>query len=516
MGNRELNQSVDFEYVKVPFDEIDNADVPLEQSDYQAFIDDNQARFDKKEETRVIRYAVFDVTPTAQDTAALFAEIDTLIDEFISTPNDTLFVERNQGTFTGAYLTKDQLSPSVADTIDKMALGTVYGPYIQNGSYNATKLIDKLMIADSADTRHILINVNQQDPTSEFTVEKRIDSLMNLLATGQASWDSIAQKFSEDPGSKFNGGKYENITYGQFVPEFNQKLFIDGEIGELYKVRSQQFGWHIVEVLSRTRSGQERYQIAQINLPIVPSEDTQQDMYNVAQTFITSNKSIDDFTKSVTENPELSLESSAPLAENAYTVGTLGTGQSSRDIIRWAFSASKGSVSPEIYSFQDPVNFYFNKYVVAAMGNILPPGAPSVDQVQSDIELEVMNLKKGEKINEAIQGKDMSAIAAQYDITVDTARRVNFDQDNIPQLGPEPKIIAQTYTLSEGEISQPIVGSSGVYVIKIISKPDISGDPNIPQLRQQISSSTKSLISGRLIESLRNKARIEDNRSRFY
>ena len=29
MGNAEFNQSIDFEYVRVPFDEIDNADVPL-------------------------------------------------------------------------------------------------------------------------------------------------------------------------------------------------------------------------------------------------------------------------------------------------------------------------------------------------------------------------------------------------------------------------------------------------------------------------------------------------------
>ena len=395
-----------------------------------------------------------------------------------------------------------------------MAIGSVYGPFIQNDSYNASKLVNRRMIADSADTRHILLNVNPQDPNSESAIENRIDSLMNLLETGTASFDSLAIKFSEDPGSRANGGKYENVTYGQFVPEYNSKIFLDGEIGKLYKIRSS-FGWHIIEVLSRSSTQKMRYQVASINLPIIPSVETQDSVYSLAQEFVTANPTLNEYTAAVSNHAHLSLETSGPLKENDFSVGTLGAGESSRGIIKWSYTAKKGEVSPEVYSYQNPASTYYDRYVVAALSEITPPGVPPVAQVQSDIAPEIMNLKKGEKIQTAIQGKDMAAIASQYDVSIDTASRVVFTQLEVANLGNEPKVIAQAFALNVGDISQPIIGNSGVYIIQVTEKPAVTGDPNLPQLRQQISSTTKNLISGKLIEAMKKNATIKDNRSTF-
>lgn len=516
MGNSEINQKVNFAYVKVPFDEVDNAEAPLENSDYQAYLNENKARFQNKEETRVLKYTSFGVFPTSQDTTDLLTEINKMVGEFRAAEDDTLFVERYQGIFSGVYFTKEQISPSMVDTVDNMAFGEVYGPFIQNNSYNAVKLVDRKMIADSADTRHILINVDPQNPASEFVVEKRIDSLMNLLETGAASFDSLALKFSEDPGSKFNGGKYENVTYGQFVPEYNDKIFLDGEIGKLYKVRSQQFGWHIVEVLSRSSSEKMRYRTATVNIPIIPSERTQSQIYDKAQEFLSKNKTLDSFVSAVNEDAELSIETPNPVDQNAYALGNLGSGQDAREMVKWAFSARDNSVSPEVYTFQDPTNTYVNKYIVATLSEIIPAGVPNVDQIKSNIEIEVMNLKKGSIIASKISGKDLSSVSSEYAVEIDTAQQVSFDQDMLPNVGREPKVIAKAYTLNVGESSEPIIGNTGVYIIKIVDKPDLLNDPNIPQLRQKISTSAKNLFSGRLIQSLKNNAKIEDNRSRFY
>ncbi|MBK9491859.1 MAG: hypothetical protein IPO07_25965 [Haliscomenobacter sp.] len=58
---------------------------------------------------------------------------------------------------------------------------------------------------------------------------------------------------------------------------------------------------------------------------------------------------------------------------NEFFLGSLGAGQTSREIVRWAFGAAKSEVAPDIYTFTDPTEFYTNKYVLAGIKGILGP-----------------------------------------------------------------------------------------------------------------------------------------------
>ena len=63
----------------------------------------------------------------------------------------------------------------------------------------------------------------------------------------EANFASLAQKFSQDPGSKSQGGDLGLIQKGAFVPEFEAAAFKlkDGEISKPVK---SQFGWHVIRV----------------------------------------------------------------------------------------------------------------------------------------------------------------------------------------------------------------------------------------------------------------------------
>ncbi len=64
----------------------------------------------------------------------------------------------------------------------------------------------------------------------------------------------LAKELSTDPGSKDNGGIYENIAKGQFVPEFEQAMFVDLKPGETTKTPVKtQFGYHIIRLIARTQ-----------------------------------------------------------------------------------------------------------------------------------------------------------------------------------------------------------------------------------------------------------------------
>ena len=102
MEYKDQNQRVDFAYVKIPFDELDNTDVALNDSDYSTYLSENAAQYQSEEETRKLEYAVFNVEPTSADSANWRQQIVDLIPDFRSAENDSSFVERNLGTISAS------------------------------------------------------------------------------------------------------------------------------------------------------------------------------------------------------------------------------------------------------------------------------------------------------------------------------------------------------------------------------------------------------------------------------
>jgi parvulin-like peptidyl-prolyl isomerase len=92
-------------------------------------------------------------------------------------------------------------------------------------------------VQETRDVRHILVKT-----------KKQADDLYAQLQDG-ADFGKLAKQFSDDPGSKDNGGKYEAVQKGQFVPEFDKYLF-SAETNALSKPVKTSFGWHLIEPLS--------------------------------------------------------------------------------------------------------------------------------------------------------------------------------------------------------------------------------------------------------------------------
>ncbi|MCB9277721.1 MAG: peptidylprolyl isomerase [Lewinellaceae bacterium] len=511
----EQNQPVDFSYVKVGYGDIDNTDVTLEDKDYQSYIAENEAKLRKEEETRILKYVSFDVVPTPADSADLKKRIAELIPglEQAAPSEDSSFVLRNKGVITGMYMKKDDLAGmTIADTVFKMSAGQVYGPYLDNGAYQAVKVRDRVMMADSADSRHILIQAST--PAQFKTAEKRIDSLRNVLASGAASFDSLAIKFSQDQGSAAKGGKYENTAPNTFVPQYNRVLFITGEIGKIYKVKTD-YGWHLIEVLRRSASKSERVDLAFLSEEIIPSRETENAVYQKATAFQSDNQSLDAMTKAAVAEG-LRVETSPALEKVASTIGTLGSGEESREIVKWAFGAGVGDVSPKVYTYKDPAGFFDGKYVVAALSAIQKAGLPSVASAKEELEQAVITWKKGQMISANLKGKDLAAAASEYKVAIDTARNVNFVQGDIPNLGREPAVVGAAFHLQPNQTSGPVIGEGGVVLVQLLSKPEIPAATNLPLMRQLQNTSLRSQVNARLMTAIKKQEKIVDRRAMFY
>lgn len=527
------NQTADFHYVYVPFDEIDNSEVELTDEDYSAYLADNKAKYTQTEETRKVDYIVFDVEATKEDLAKIQENLTLLIPDFEKAENDTIFAENNYGSVDPRYFTKedskpadpfsgkpaDPLSTEMMDTLFNAPIGSAVGPFEKDGKYTIVKLLDRRVMPDSAKSRHILINAGT--PAQFAAAEKTIDSLKTLIETGAHQFDSLAIAFSQDQGSASKGGFYDYVAPNQFVPGYSDLIFFKGQIGDLYTVKSS-YGVHLIEPMGRKfideNDKTQRIKVAIISQPIVPSETTQKTIYNLAQDFMANNRDLAAFTASAaSQNLDVSI--SLSLKANDYLVGALEAGNSSRDIVRWAFKGSTevGDVAPEVYSFQDPVEFYDNKYVVAALRSVQSAGVPKVANIKEEIAPQVYNLKKAALLASKINGTDLNAIASSFDTKVDTASNINFNTSYLVGVQKnEPKVISAAFNLENGQVSKPVTGDNGVYIVKLLNKTTLSNPPNIAQLRRQTSSAAQGQVPRQLIQGMKKNANIEDNRSRFY
>ena len=93
--------------------------------------------------------------------------------------------------------------------------------------------------AATREVRHILVKT-----------KKKADQIHAQLAAG-GNFANLAKTFSEDPGSKGQGGKL-TVSKGQTVPPFDNAAF-SLDKNELSKPIKTQYGWHIIQPLSEVK-----------------------------------------------------------------------------------------------------------------------------------------------------------------------------------------------------------------------------------------------------------------------
>lgn len=508
------SQLVDFTYVRIPFAEINDGDIEVSDADYKSYLNDNKSRFVQDEETRTLNYVLFDVEPSSKDSADLRNELVDMMVSFSETEDDSLYVTARDGIIDGAFLKKDRLSPKIADQAFSANVGTVIAPYEENGLYNIAKVIDRMVIPDSVNSRHILRSATSQVEFAQAL--NTIDSLKRLIEAGTSTFDALAAEFSQDPSNASKGGNLGNSFQGKMVKPFNDLIFYTAEVGNLYPVITQ-FGVHLVEVLDRTYlNNEEGVQMAYINKPIIPSVETQKVRYQAALDFVGSNRTLETMTEAANA-AGMEIVTSPPLKSNDFSVGALGSGQSSRDMIKWSFLEDVGKASPSVYVYQNQTYFSDDKYVAVGLSGIQSAGDLSVASLKDQIDAQVKNLKKADLIKSRITaGQNLAALASTFNSQIDTLRSVNFNSSIQPGLGDEPKVISAAFSQSVNGISAPVIGENGVYVVQVINKPDPGSATNIPQLRTQASRPYLGQVTSQLIQGMKKTASIKDYRSNFY
>jgi peptidyl-prolyl cis-trans isomerase D len=515
MDLKDNNDKVNFQFAQITYDQIPDSEVEVTDKDLDAFVQKNKAKYKQKEEKRILEYIVMDVIPNAEDSAKVFNEVAALKEGFAAAENDTLFLETNLGVLESAYMKKSDLPASQADDIAGLAKGEILGPFQNENMYTIVKMLNKKAIPDSVKSRHILLRVSTQE---EFaTAQAKIDSIKTVIESKQATFEAMAQQFSTD-GSAANGGDLGYAAQGTMVKPFNDMIFFGADPGEL-KVVFTQFGIHLVEVTDRKFINNEMgYNIGIINREIVPSEETQKEVEDLAYSLLNSSKNLSDLKEALKGKEGLRTQSSTPVSINSYIIPSISEENNVREMIRWAFASSRkeGDVSGEVYGMSAKNTYYTNKYIVVGLKTIIPEGVPSGKALKDEIELLVKNEKKFQIIADKIKGKNISEAAAAYGTEVKTMEGATFINTFITDAGNEPTVVATACGTALNKTSNPIKGNAGVYVVSPTNKEAAGMMFDASFIRNTTQMSNRRNIEFTLVPALVEKFKIKDNRFASY
>ncbi|MBN1782479.1 peptidylprolyl isomerase [bacterium] len=113
------------------------------------------------------------------------------------------------------------------------------------------EILDRYAMDLTATVRHILFLTQGKSDEEKAAIREKAEEVLAMAREGK-NFAKLAKKYSEDPGSKDNGGLYENFKRGEMVQPFEEASF-NLPIGAISDLVETRYGYHIVKVESRSK-----------------------------------------------------------------------------------------------------------------------------------------------------------------------------------------------------------------------------------------------------------------------
>lgn len=503
-------EKVGINYVFKKFNDIPDSAVTVSESEVRAFY--NKHKNDKEyaqTKARNLEYIKIPVEPSEKDIAAITDSLKSLKARWTAAlPNDSALVKAN--SLTGRYISETLRENANNTEMQKEILaaevGSIVGPFDENGTSKLVRLVEMKSVADStAKVRHILLKFNNKGTDEEVaTLTARADSLKRAYKNG-ADFEDLVTRFSEDPGSVAKGGVYEYFPKGQMVPPFEDFSF-NMPIGSIGAVETT-YGIHLVEVLDQRWSVQEA-QLAVVSKPIESSIATKKAAYSEASDFSINFNNLESF-RAAADTMGYALVEAKNITSNAQTLA--GGLKNAGEIVSWSFDSStkKGEVSNPI--------LVDGNYVIAVITKLMESGVPPFENVQEEMRAEVIKEAKADMYVDLMKnGANLEAVAADASLTVKTASNITLKSATIPGsgAGPEPKVAGLAFAIPKDNMSLPIIGDHGVWVIAPSTEIITTDVPE--NLFEQQDAATSRLRGGapvKMFNAMKEGADLEDQRN---
>lgn len=499
----EMSQkNADIEYAMQSYFTMPDSAVTVTDKEIKAFYDKHKQSFRMEAPLVKLSYFTKEVLPSSEDFAEVEAASRTAFNELAATTNPaTVVADYSQVPYRDAFVSELVLTPDQVEFARSAAISEMYGPKREGNSFQIIKLIDKTVAPDSVHLRMMSIPdasmVGRDSVVTHF-----VDSIYGQLQGG-ASFADVAN--SLNPSS--NGGDVgwaREIDLVSLGAEMINAAF-NAPVGQPVKltVPGQQL---IIQVEERTRPVN-KYKLALIDMPVVASEKTSNNIDNELNQFVATPDVGEKFSEQAAEKGYMVLPN-ITVSANDFTLNQIpGT----RQVITWAANEKKtGSVKKFDLT---------NLRVIARVDQVIPSGTTPLSEVSSNIRMQLTNDKKAEKMIAdltALKLTSIDAYATAMNTVSDTVRFVNFNTQNITGLGYEPVLNAVSAFAPLNSVVGPMKGNMGVLVTKVTNRTEGTESYDAEAQKKSMLNNNAYRLQMQSVEVLKVKLGVEDNRYRFF
>ena len=504
-----MANTVDFSYIMKNYSSVPDSDISITDHEVTAYFEKHKENY-KRTAQRDIEYVIFDVTPSEDDIQETEKWITITKEDFGRSADPVQFINITSDVrHTDFFFPLNSVPDALKDFVKKEDLNSVFGPYLENGSYKIARLLAVEERPDSVHVRHILISPNQTGSLENTRI--LADSLAQVLRNNRgSSFNEFAMMFSEDYGSAQIGGDLGWFSEGVMIVPFNNACFTSRR-GEIKTVETN-FGIHIIEVLDVSRRTK-KYDIGYVERRIIASSQTNQRIYNEVSLFAGSSTTYEKFNSAIAER-QLNKRIANNIIPQQKTLPGI---DNPRSLIMALFQTKKDKIVLD--NNQQAIFELGDSYVVAYCTKVQEDGYASVQDVDIEIRIALMKDKKAEIISDEFK-KNMTSgnlytIASSLNLYVQDASQVNFRSYAIEGVGIEPALAATAPQAALDVVSGPVKGENGVFLFTVNTSTP-SPEENIDAIQQRLVAMAQYRGSYDSYEALRKDAKIVDRRYKFY
>ena len=336
-------------------------------------------------------------------------------------------------------------------------------------------------VPEQAKSRHILVKVAQgADAKTDSAAKAKADDILKQIKGG-ANFADLAKKYSDDPGSKDQGGELGFAQRGRMVPEFDKAIFSQ-KIGDTAIVKSQ-FGYHIIQVEERQTAHAES--LSEV-LPTIQATLVRQKVAAAEAAYAQSltSEAIKNGLEKAAAAHHLEVVATPPLGSQ----GVISALPDATQLIAKAFQSKQGDPPQQATTGEGYAIFQVTGVAAAHAPTFADWKSHVLDDYRGEQLQSLLSQKTLELATKAKASNDLAKAAKEVGATLKTSELVGAS-GQVPDLGQVQQVAPQLFDMKVGDISGPINAQRTGVVAKLLDKQEPTPDEiskNFDQTRDQI------------------------------